>query len=591
MAKKRYIALWDLTRGYRARYAMAIGALSAAIALGMATPLIIRHAIDNIVLGSASVRQLANAAALLVALTLLVALATYAKGRWTAEAAHGIARRVREHLFDHLQHLPCSHFDRAESGDLLQRCTSDVETLRVFLSTEVVQFGRSVLMLAILIPLLSRLDARMMVTSLALVPLIVASSIWFFRRVTKLYKGAEEAEGAMTSVLQENLSGIRVAWACDRAQFETDRFAARAAAFRDRSFSASRLEALYWGLSEPLCTGQIGAVILAGAHWTADGSLSVGTYVAFVSYINMLIWPVRQFGRILAEQSKALVAMGRIEEILEVAREPDTAGVEVGSGNPGRIDVEHLSFTYADGTRALHDLSFTVEPAETVAIIGPPGAGKSTLMHLLVRLYDYHEGNITLDGMELRSLSRKAVRKRICAALQEPFLFSRTIGDNVRVGREEAEQEEIQAATEAACIHHSIEKFGAGYDTMVGEKGVTLSGGQRQRLALARALLADPDVLILDDALSAVDSRTEEQIRSALRNRRGHRTTLIIAHRLSTLADADRILVLGGGEVREQGTHEELLLLDGAYARLWRLQERFEEELADDVAAARTGSR
>jgi ATP-binding cassette subfamily B protein len=587
MARQRYLALWDLTRGHRGRYAAAIGALFAGVGIGMTVPLAVRRAIDDVVLGSAPTQQLPAMAALIVFLTVLSAAAIYAKGRWAAEAAHGISRRVREHLFDHLQHLPCSYFDRAESGDLLQRCTSDVETLRTFLSTQLVQIGRAVIMLLILVPLLTWLDARMMATSMLIVPVIIGTSIWFFRRITTLYERAEEAESAMTSVLQENLSGIRVAWAFGRREFEIERFAEKAVAFRDRSLAVAKLIAPYWGISDLLCMTQVGLVLLVGAAWSADGSLSVGTYVAFISYVNMLMWPIRQMGRILAEQSKALVAMGRIEEILQVEREADGLRAATRGARPGRLEVRRLSFTYADGTRALRDLSFTVETAETLAIIGPPGAGKSTLIHLLLRLYDYDEGSITLDGDELSEMGRRTVRQRIGAALQDPFIFSRTVSDNIRLGREQAEEVELHQAAETAYIHRAIEAFEEGYETMVGEKGVTLSGGQRQRLSLARSILADPDLLILDDALSAVDTRTEGRIRDALQARRGRRSTIVIAHRLSTLAHADRVLVLSEGELRECGGHAELLRMDGAYARLWRLQSRFEEELADDLTLAR----
>ena len=508
----------------------------------------------------------------------------YAKGRWVAEASHGIAKQVRDRLFDHLQHLPCTYFDRADTGDLVQRCTSDVDTLRIFLTMQLVQIGRAVLMLAILVPLLASLDLRMTAVSLAVIPLIVVFSTWFFRRVKTLFTKADEAEGALTSVLQENLTGIRVARAFGRRDFEIARFSERALAYRDDSFAVSRLKARYWGLSDLLCMTQVGVVLLVGAARVFDGSLTIGTYFAFVSYINMLVWPIRQLGQILTELGKAVVAMGRIEEILKVPRESSDGDPIIAQKQPGRIDVRNLSFVHEDGTRALSNVSFSVEPAETLAIVGPPGAGKSTLMHLLIRLYDYADGAIELEGRDLAEIDRTSVRARICAALQDPFLFSRTVGENVRIGRDDASASEVVEAAETACVHDSIESFEQGYETMVGERGVTLSGGQRQRISLSRAILADPDVLILDDTLSAVDPKTEGRIRSAMSARRGRRTTLIIAHRLSTLAHADRILVLNEGRVCEHGTHSDLVARAGPYARLWRLQTTFESELAADMA-------
>ena len=591
MANERYKALWDLTHGQRARYAASLGALFAGIGLSLLVPLATRRAIDDVVLGEAPRWWLGAAAAVIVALSILSAMCMYAKGRWVAEASHGIARRVRMRLYDHLQHLPCPYFDSAESGDLVQRCTSDVETLRVFLSMQVVQIGRAVLMLAILVPLLAALDLRMTAASLGVIPFIIVYSTWFFGRVKRLYRCADESEGAMTSVLQENLTGIRVARAFGRERFEIARFAAKAAAFRDDSFAVSRLMARYWGVSDALCMTQVGAVLLTGGAWVIDGSLSVGTYFAFVSYINMLVWPIRQLGRILTDLGKAVVAMGRIEEILEVARESSDGRPLPAAKQPGRIVVRNLSFAHGDGTQTLSELSFAVEPGETLAIVGPSGSGKSTLMHLLVRLYDYREGTVLLDGRELRSIARSSVRRRVCAALQDPFLFSRTIGANVRFGREGASEGEMIEAAETACIHDSIQGFEEGYQTMVGERGVTLSGGQRQRVALSRALLADPDVLILDDALSAVDAKTEERIRTALTERRGRRTTLIIAHRLSTLAHADRILVLSHGRVCQLGTHDQLVADPGPYSRLWGLQTTLEDELARSPTPGRSNGR
>ncbi len=584
MAKERYKALWSLTRDQRGRYSASIAALFIGIGLSLLVPLVTRGAIDEVVLGDASAWWLVVAAVVIVVLSLLSALCMYAKGRWVAEASHGIAKQVRDRLFDHLQHLPCTYFDRADTGDLVQRCTSDVDTLRIFLTMQLVQIGRAVLMLAILVPLLASLDLRMTAVSLAVIPLIVVFSTWFFRRVKTLFTKADEAEGALTSVLQENLTGIRVARAFGRRDFEIARFSERALAYRDDSFAVSRLKARYWGLSDLLCMTQVGVVLLVGAARVFDGSLTIGTYFAFVSYINMLVWPIRQLGQILTELGKAVVAMGRIEEILKVPRESSDGDPIIAQKQPGRIDVRNLSFVHEDGTRALSNVSFSVEPAETLAIVGPPGAGKSTLMHLLIRLYDYADGAIELEGRDLAEIDRTSVRARICAALQDPFLFSRTVGENVRIGRDDASASEVVEAAETACVHDSIESFEQGYETMVGERGVTLSGGQRQRISLSRAILADPDVLILDDTLSAVDPKTEGRIRSAMSARRGRRTTLIIAHRLSTLAHADRILVLNEGRVCEHGTHSDLVARAGPYARLWRLQTTFESELAADMA-------
>jgi ATP-binding cassette subfamily B protein len=349
--------------------------------------------------------------------------------------------------------------------------------------------------------------------------------------------------------------------------------------------------AWYWSTSDFVCMGQKALVLAAGGYWLAKGEIQVGAFYFFLAVVTMFIWPIRMMGRILTELGKAMVAITRIGEILEHPREaePEAAGSPAGRGKShgkcGGIHFDRVSFSH--GEKAVLDMvSFAVEPGQTLALLGPSGSGKSTIVNLLLRFYDADAGTIAIDGCDITRLPRKQVRSMIAVVMQEPFLYSKTLRENIRLGRMTAPDDEILEAAVIACVHDSITEFEKGYDTLIGERGVTLSGGQRQRVALARALLEEPAILILDDALSAVDTETEAMILEALKRRRGRHTTIVIAHRLSTLMHADRILVLESGQVVQTGTHESLVAEDGLYRRLWQIQTDIEEEISGTLRAA-----
>ncbi len=580
-------------RGRRLLYAMAIVSLLVASAFSFAAPLILKVTIDGVIgqrpidaprwvqglfesiSGSLMLpRYLWVFASLLLAAAVAEGTFTYLKGRWSAFAAEAIARHVRDHLYDKLQHLPCRYYDDAETGDLVQRCTSDVETVRMFLATQVVELARVAANLVVVVPIVLWLDWKMAIAATAVMPIIVIFAIVFFLKVKRSFKAADEAEGSLTSVIQENLTGIRVVRAFANQAFECGKFDVRNSDHRDKDRHLYTVFCWYWSISDALVFAQMGLALFAGAYWVANGRITIGTLVAFWMIMGILIWPVRQMGRILSLLGKALVSLQRVNEVLAATVESDPS--EPHHDLPRRLDgglvFEDVCFSHAKESPVVRGVSFAVAPGETLAILGPSGSGKSTIVNLLLRLYDYDAGHITVDGFQLSRLPRQYVRSQIGVVMQEPFLYSKTVRDNVKLGRHEARDEEMIHATQLAAVHESIEQFDSGYDTLVGERGVTLSGGQRQRIALARALLQQPPILILDDAFSAVDTHTEARITEALRQRAGRYTTLVIAHRLSTLRQADKVIVIEDGAITQSGTHDELIAADGLYRRLWRIQ-------------------
>ena len=501
---------------------------------------------------------------------------TYLRGRWTAIASEATVRNVRDRLLDKLMHLPVRFYDKAQTGDLVQRCTSDVDTLRLFLEEHIVEIGRALVMLIAPLPLMLSMDVGMTLASVALVPPLVLFSYFYFNSVKRFFKDADEAEGRMTAVVQENLTGIRVVRAFARQEFENRKFHDASEEYRALDLRMYRLMSNYWSVSDLITLSQIAMVVMAGGYWLLHGSLQVGVFYFFLSAVSLFIFPLRMLGRLLTQLGKATVALGRLQEILGHDNETDPPVSSETGQSDGSVEFDQVVFRHSDDKAALDGVSFKLEAGQTLALLGPSGAGKSTIVNLLLRFYDADSGAIYFGGQDVSTLSRKALRRQIAVVMQEPFLYSRNLRDNIRLGRPQASEHEIIDVAMTACVHHTIESFEQGYETEIGERGITLSGGQRQRVALARALLEKPALLILDDALSAVDTDTERMILQALGDEKRKQSTIVIAHRLSTLMHADHILVLKEGRVEQQGTHQTLIDQPGMYRDLWRIQSDLE---------------
>lgn len=591
--------LWLLGRGHRTRYASAIVAIGISNAGFLLAPIVAGSALDVLLQenlegampmlawlgalwpGQAVVGYLFAAAVVGALLVALGSFFMYLRGRWAAIASEAIARRLRDALYRRLHHLPASFFDAADTGDLVQRCSSDVETVRRFLSTEVVEIGRCALMVLVLAPILFQRNATLAGFAMCLMPVLAIGAFAFFSKVKRQFQIADEAEGAMTAVLQENLAGIRVVRAFARQEHEEERFGTASAAYRNNLYRVNALEAVYWGITHFLTMGQIGIVLIVGGTFLAAGTITVGDLFAFVSLVGMVVYPVRRLGEVLTDSGKAIIALGRVNHILGAAEESREATPQERAS--GEIVFERVRAGYKPDRAAVVDFSAHIPAGQTVGIVGPPGSGKTTLMRLLLRLYPFHEGRILVDGVDVRQLDRHWLRLQIGVVMQEPFLYSRSIAANLRVARADAPDAHLEDAAREAAIHEAILDFPAGYGAQVGERGITLSGGQRQRLALARALLKDPPILVLDDSLSAVDTGTERRILEALARRRGRHTTIVIAHRLSSVRNADRILVLERGNLVQDGRHDELAAADGPYRRLCEIQGLLEATIAADV--------
>ncbi|MBE7535012.1 MAG: ABC transporter ATP-binding protein [Anaerolineales bacterium] len=588
----RLKGLWRMLAGYRPAYLGAAVALAISALSKTATYLLLEYFVDDtltkrIYIGG----SLASASLWIAAGFLLLALieggGSFLSGRLAAYTAEGIARRMRDFLFDHIQRLSFSYHAATPKGDLIERVTSDVDSLRRFFSEQGVGIGRIALLFMINFIAILNINVKLGLVSVAVIPFTLVISVWFFKKLTKAYEEYQAQEAKLSTTLQENLTGVRVVKAFARQGYEVGKFERDNWGKFLKGKALMLMHSLFWPLSDIVLGFQTLFGYIYAANLAIRGEITVGMYIAYAGLLAWLIWPIRNLGRLIVSASTGLVSYGRLMTVIEQAREPLHDGAYRPEGSArGEIVFEKVSFMYADGTiDALNDISFHVKPGQAVALLGSTGSGKTSLVNLLPRFHDYTGGRILLDGVELKEYSRAYLRRQISIVEQEPFLFSRSLRENIAygVGRD-VSQAEIESAAQAASIHDVIQGFPDGYRTIVGEKGVTLSGGQKQRITIARALLKNPRILILDDSTSSVDVETEAEIRRALAGLMENRTTFIIAHRIQSVMSADLILVLNEGELIQMGTHSELLAqASGMYRRIYDIQTKIDEELEREI--------
>ncbi len=592
--RKPVFRLKNLARFYRGegvRFSAATLFTVAGAALSLLTPLVFRFIVDTVLDGRAPalppvllrlfdgaggrdffLRNIWILGLVIVGIHVFDGGLGFLKGRLSSQVAESGARTMRGMLYRHIQSLPFAYHATAETGDLVQRCTSDVDTVRRFTNGQIYEIIRCLCLVVASIVFMLLLDVRMALISMASTPFIFVSSLFYFKKQLVAAQKWDEAEGDLSTMLQESLTGIRVVKAFARQDHERGKFEGKNQILRRCGIEFIRLMSNFWMYSDFICLLQIGITTVVGVLFVIDAKITLGMMIVFTGYTEMLLYPLRGLARMLSDMGRMQISFGRLQEIMDTAAEPSDDGLSDVEAT-GRIEFDHVSFAYKGNDRdILHDISFQVEPGETIGVLGPTGSGKSTIMYLLQRLYDPAGGRLLIDGRDILGISRRSMRRNVGFVLQEPFVFSRTLLENIRMPRPEAPDEMVFDVSRTAAIHDDILSFEEGYQTMVGERGVTLSGGQKQRVTIARTLIRECPILVFDDSLSAVDTETDAHIRSELAGRRRRATTFIISHRIATLAEADRILVVEDGRITQQGSHSELLSQPGLYRRVYEIQ-------------------
>ncbi|MBE5781644.1 MAG: ABC transporter ATP-binding protein [Clostridiales bacterium] len=595
--ESRLKLFFQLLHGQKLKFFLAMFAVAVCALLALLPQQVIRFTVDAVIGGDpfpmpdflqgiydalggreTFLSNLWMCAVLLLIIQLCNSLFSFMRARLASSASETSAKKLRDRLYDRLSHMPYDTHVNANTGDLLQRCSSDVETVRRFMAVQLVELTRTIFSLGFALTLMLSMDATMTLCSLLVVPPLFIFSFWFYKVVRRTFKKVDEAEGRLSTVLQENLTGVRVVRAFGQEKQEMGKFDAASGEFVDNSYRMMLHLSTFWGVTDFLIYLQIAMTTVAGCYFAFTGQISIGVLISFASYITTLLWPVRNLGRLLSDLGKTFVALTRISEVLRTPIEEDKEG-DLTPDVRGDIRFENVSLRYATGDReVLKNVSFHVKAGQTVGILGATGSGKSSLVQLLQRLYEPTEGDIYIDGINIKDIQRKWLRKNVGIVLQEPFLYSRSIMENIRITDPSLSKDEVMKVAKIAQIDSLAREFDGGFETMVGERGVTLSGGQQQRVAIARMLLQDSPIMIFDDSLSALDTETDAAIRRALNENKRDRTTFIISHRVTTLFEMDKILVMEDGRIVQEGTHQELLQQEGPYKAVWDIYGRLETE-------------
>ena len=557
----------------------------------MVIPQILRCAIDNVIGGSDEMTSIVRTVTgwfggtqrlrqdlWIMSLAIMAVAAVKAVSQYifrvsNTKGSETLAKTMRDTLFSHIERLPFEWHMKNHTGDIIQRCTSDIDMLRGFISEQMTSVVRILIMLILSMTFMFSMNPKLTLIALIPTPVIFIYSLIYQGRMRSRFRVCDENEGVLSAMAQENLTGVRVVRAFGRERYERDRFEAHNEYYTSLWHTMAKLMSRFWSVSDTLCGIQILAVIAVGAWFAVTGRMLAGEYVAFISYNSMMAWPVRQLGRVLSEMSKAGVSVERIGEIQRAEEEKNDPN-SVRPSLDGDIRFEHVNFSYDGENDVLSDIDFTMKAGSTLGILGGTGSGKSTLVLLLDKLYDIQRGRgrITIGGVDIRDIDTSYLRGNIGMVLQEPFLFSASIAENIAITTPGVDMERVREASAAACLDEAVEGFAKGYDTFVGERGVTLSGGQKQRAAIARTLMKDTPIMIFDDSLSAVDMETDAKIRASLEKRFGTASIILISHRINTLSKADKIIVLDHGRIEEEGTHDQLKTAGGIYQRIYEIQ-------------------
>ncbi len=578
-----YARLAGYLRPYPRQVGIAYTGMVFAALLNLFVPQIIKNAIDN-GLAAGQAGALFQAGGLILLIAVVRGVAAFAQRYYGEWLTYRISYDLRNHFYESVQSLSFAFHDRAQTGDLMSRATSDIGEAERFVGVGLMDLLATLLLLIGVIVAMLLENRSLALLALIPIPVLVVATLRFGNVVRPMFKAIQEQMGQLSSTMQESLTGIRVVKAFAREPHELDKFDTDNDEWFDRRYTVIRVWANNWPFFTFTLAVAIFLLLWYGGPQALSGQVTVGTLFALISYVLMLNGPVQRLGFLVNLAATASASATRVFEIVDTprdvadapnAQELDRATVQ------GQVTFEEVSFAYREGGRPiLEGVSFQAEPGQTVALIGPTGSGKSTVTSLIPRFYDPSAGRVLLDGVDIREVTVKSLRHQVGIVMQEPFLFSMTIGQNIAYGRVGATQAEIEAAATAARAHEFILSFPEGYETRVGERGVTLSGGQKQRIAIARALLYDPHILILDDSTSSVDTETEHLIQQALEVLMKGRTTFVIAQRLLTLKSADQILVLDNGQIAQRGTHAELVAVPGPYKTIYDLQLKDQEDVA-----------